>query len=74
MGERFRLLSEELNDKELAEFYRKLMVSEANHYTMFLKFARQFGEREEVDRKWQELLEYEASIMKNLGKNAGVHG
>ena len=72
--ERFRLLSEELNDKELAEFYRKLMVSEANHYTMFLKFARQFGEREEVDRKWQELLEYEASIMKNLGKNAGVHG
>ena len=32
--ERFRLLSEELEDKELAEFYRKLMVSEANHYTM----------------------------------------
>lgn len=39
--ERFRLLSEELEDKELAEFYRKLMVSEANHYTMFLGFARQ---------------------------------
>ena len=38
--ERFRLLSEQLKDKELAEFYHKLMVSEANHYTMFLKFAR----------------------------------
>lgn len=43
--ERFRLLSEHLEDKELAEFYRKLMVSEANHYTMFLGFARQFGNR-----------------------------
>ena len=38
--ERFRLLSEELEDKKLAKFYRKLMISEAGHYTMFLKFAR----------------------------------
>ncbi|HEY9184530.1 MAG TPA: tRNA-(ms[2]io[6]A)-hydroxylase [Salegentibacter sp.] len=73
--ERFRLLSEKLKDKELAEFYRNLMVSEANHYTMFLKFARQYGEdRNEVDRKWQELLEYEAQIMKDLGKDETIHG
>ncbi|MCK8481497.1 tRNA-(ms[2]io[6]A)-hydroxylase [Psychroserpens algicola] len=72
--ERFRLLSEELEDKELAEFYRKLMVSEANHYTMFLGFARQYGDRNEVDQKWQNLLDYEASIMKNLGKNETIHG
>jgi len=64
--ERFRLLSEELEDKKLAKFYRKLMISEAGHYTMFLKFARQYGNREEVDKKWQELLDYEASIMKEL--------
>lgn len=72
--ERFRLLSEELQDKELAEFYRKLMVSEANHYTMFLKFARQYGDRKEVDEKWQQLLEYEAEIMRNLGKEVTIHG
>lgn len=72
--ERFRLLSEHLEDKELAEFYRKLMVSEANHYTMFLGFARQFGNREEVDSKWQSLLEYEAKIMRNLGTKETVHG
>lgn len=72
--ERFRLLSEELQDKELAEFYRNLMVSEANHYTMFLGFARQYGDRKEVDKKWQELLDYEASIMKDLGKKETVHG
>lgn len=72
--ERFRLLSEELEDKELAEFYRKLMVSEANHYTMFLGFARKYGNREEVDRKWNEVLTFEAGVMKDLGKHQSIHG
>ena len=72
--ERFRLLSEELADAELAEFYRKLMISEAGHYTLFLKFARTYGKREEVDRKWQDLLAYEAEIMKDLGNTETVHG
>ena len=72
--ERFRLLSEELTDKKLAEFYRKLMVSEAGHYTMFLQFARQYGEREEVDEKWRQLLTHEAGIMKNLSKSESIHG
>jgi len=72
--ERFRLLSEELEDKELAEFYRKLMVSEANHYTMFLGFARQYGDRKEVDEKWQQLLKFEAEIMKDLSKSETIHG
>ena len=44
--ERFRLLSEQLEDQTLADFYQKLMVSEANHYTMFLGFARQYGDTE----------------------------
>jgi tRNA-(ms[2]io[6]A)-hydroxylase len=72
--ERFRLLSEELADKTLAKFYGMLMVSEANHYTMFLGFARQYGDRKEVDEKWQHLLDYEADIMKDLGKKETVHG
>jgi tRNA-(ms[2]io[6]A)-hydroxylase len=72
--ERFRLLSENIDDKELAEFYRNLMASEANHYTMFLKFARQYGNREEVDKKWQDLLEYEAQLIKNLGTKETMHG
>lgn len=72
--ERFRLLSEELQDKELAEFYRKLMVSEANHYTMFLGYARKYGNRKEVDEKWQNLLDFEADIMKNLSTSKTIHG
>ena len=72
--ERFRLLSEELDDKELSEFYYKLMVSEASHYTMFLKFAREYGDIEEVNAKWQALLDYEAEIMRNLGNKETIHG
>ena len=72
--ERFRLLSEQLKDKELAEFYHKLMVSEASHYTMFLKFARQYGDMSDVNQKWQDLLEYEAKIMRNLGTEEKIHG
>ncbi|WP_340066652.1 tRNA-(ms[2]io[6]A)-hydroxylase [Ascidiimonas aurantiaca] len=72
--ERFRLLSENIADKELADFYRSLMASEANHYTMFLKFAREYGNREEVDKKWQALLSFEAELMKDLGKKETMHG
>jgi tRNA-(ms[2]io[6]A)-hydroxylase len=72
--ERFRLLSEELQEPELREFYRVLMVSEANHYTLFLNFARQYGDRAEVDQKWKELLTFEAEVMKDLGKDQSIHG
>lgn len=72
--ERFRLLSKELKDPELAKFYRDLMVSEANHYSLFLKFARNYGIRKEVDRKWDDLLNFEAEILKNFGNQQLIHG
>lgn len=72
--ERFRVLSENLVDKELSEFYHTLMISEANHYTMFLKLARTYGKREEVDQMWQDLLEYEAEVISNLGTEGLIHG
>lgn len=72
--ERFKLLSENIKDQELATFYKNLMVSEANHYTMFLGFARQYGDRTEVDKKWQALLDFEADIMKDLGTKETMHG
>jgi len=50
------------------------MLSEANHYTMFLGFARQYGDRKEVDEKWQDLLNFEAQVMQDLSKNESIHG
>ena len=72
--ERFRLLSENLSDPELAKFYFDLMKSEAGHYTMFLKFARQYDDLEKVNKKWQALLEFEAQVMEELGTLERIHG
>ena len=72
--ERFKVLSENIADKELAEFYRNLMVSEANHYTMFLKFARKYGDVDEVNEMWQGLLAFEGDVMKDFGNKELIHG
>jgi len=72
--ERFKVLSENIADAEFADFYKKLMVSEANHYTMFLSFARQFGGREKVDVMWEGLLEFEGKVITEFGKTEHIHG
>ena len=72
--ERFKLLSEEINDKELAKFYHELMISEAGHYTAFIKFAKKYGEGVDVDKRWKELIEFEGKVIKNYGKSETIHG
>ena len=72
--ERFRVLSENIKDQKLATFYRDLMISEAGHYTTFLKFAKQYGESIDVDKRWSEWLEFEASIITKYGKQETIHG
>tara|TARA_B100001094_G_C17989311_1_gene699328 strand:- start:261 stop:842 length:582 start_codon:yes stop_codon:yes gene_type:complete len=72
--ERFRILSENIEDKELAKFYSNLMTSEARHYAMFLKLARKYGEGVDVDSRWKEFLVKEAEIMRGYGKKETVHG
>lgn len=72
--ERFRVLSENIKDQELAKFYRELMISEANHYTMFITFARKYGAGVDVDKRWKEWLEYEAKVIANYGKKETIHG
>ncbi len=72
--ERFRVLSENIADKELAAFYHELMISEANHYTMFIKFAKKYANGEDVDKRWEEYLEYEAKVIANYGKRETIHG
>lgn len=64
--ERFRLLSLHINDDDLKEFYYKFMVSEAGHYKMFLKLAKQYGGEEKVAQRWQEYLEWESEMLPTL--------
>lgn len=72
--ERFRVLSQNIKDVELAKFYHELMVSEAGHYTTFLKLAKKYSEKVDVDKRWKEWLAYEGSIITNYGKQETVHG
>lgn len=72
--ERFKVFSQNLEDKELSNFYKELMISEANHYITFLTFARSYMDRKVVDKKWQDLLNYEAAFIKDRGNKATVHG
>jgi tRNA-(ms[2]io[6]A)-hydroxylase len=73
--ERFRILSEQIKDEDLKVFYKELMISEANHYTTFLGFARKYGEGvEDVNARWQQWLEHEAEVVKNYGRSETIHG
>jgi tRNA 2-(methylsulfanyl)-N6-isopentenyladenosine37 hydroxylase len=64
--ERFRLLSEQLEDEKLRNFYYQFMVSEAGHYRLFLDLAKKYSLEETVRKRWKEWLVYEADIMKRL--------
>ncbi|MFM9989000.1 tRNA-(ms[2]io[6]A)-hydroxylase [Flavobacterium sp.] len=72
--ERFKVLSQNIKDKELANFYRELMISEAGHYTTFLGFARKYSEKVNVDKRWAEWLEFEGELISNYGTKETVHG
>ncbi len=72
--ERFKVLSDNINDADLREFYRMLMVSEANHYTMFLNFAKKYADGHDVEKRWQEWLDYEGEIIKGFGVKETIHG
>jgi len=72
--ERFKVLSQNIQDEKLATFYRDLMISEAGHYTTFLGFARKYTEKTDVDKRWQEWIDYETSIITKYGKQETIHG
>ena len=64
--ERFRLLSENIQDEELREFYRELMISEAAHYRVFVELAKEYMPAEVVKERLEEMLIAEAEIMKSM--------
>jgi tRNA-(ms[2]io[6]A)-hydroxylase len=64
--ERFKRLSEGLEDDYLRRFYRRFMESEAGHYTLFIDLAAQYINAEKVRQRWAEWLAEEARIMQSL--------
>jgi tRNA 2-(methylsulfanyl)-N6-isopentenyladenosine37 hydroxylase len=72
--ERFKVLSENIADKDLSEFYHELMISEATHYTMFIKLAKKYANGQDVDARWKEFLEFEGKIISKYGNKETIHG
>jgi tRNA-(ms[2]io[6]A)-hydroxylase len=64
--ERFKRLSEGLEDEYMQNFYRRFMESEAGHYTVFIELAETYIHKEKVRRRWNEWLKYEAEVMHTL--------
>jgi tRNA-(ms[2]io[6]A)-hydroxylase len=64
--ERFKRLSEGLEDENLQYFYRRFMESEAGHYTLFIELAETYIDKEKVRNRWQQWLDYEAGVITNL--------
>lgn len=64
--ERFRLLSEGLEEESLRKFYYKFMVSEAGHYRMFIDLAEQYYNTQQVKDAWQQWLQIETKVLAEL--------
>lgn len=64
--ERFKRLSDGLQDKYLQNFYRRFMESEAGHYALFIELAETYINKEKVRKRWNEWLEFERGVMLEL--------
>lgn len=64
--ERFKRLSEGLNDEYLRNFYRRFMESEAGHYHLFIELAETYIDKDKVRKRWKEWLDYEAEVISGL--------
>ena len=63
--ERFKRLSEGLEDASLRKFYRRFMESEAGHYTLFIELAEKYVDPLKVRARWNEWLAYEMDVMES---------
>ena len=64
--ERFKRLSEGLDDAYMRNFYRRFMESEAGHYTLFIELAETFLPKDKVRTRWQQWLKYENKVMDEM--------
>jgi tRNA-(ms[2]io[6]A)-hydroxylase len=64
--ERFKRLSEGLEDPYLRSFYRRFMESEAGHYHLFIELAEFYIDKDRVRHRWKEWLDHEAGMIQSL--------
>lgn len=72
-AEKLRLISEALDDPELARFYKMLWTSEAKHGDLYVKLALNYWSKETVYARLEELNTAEGEILANLDWIIGIH-
>ena len=69
--ERFAKLASRL-DRELAQFYKKLLKSEARHFEDYLKFAEKYAE-EDVSARIEDFAEKEEKLITTSDQHFRFH-
>jgi tRNA-(ms[2]io[6]A)-hydroxylase len=72
-AERFRLVAEALDNKDLKQFYKMLWTSEAKHGHIFVKMALEYFPEEEVYPRLDWWMEREAEVLDDLPIRAALH-
>lgn len=61
--ERFGVLRDQLQDRQLGEFFGSLFESEARHHSTYVRLATKFAAADEVRARLEQLAEAEAEIL-----------
>ncbi|MEN8194099.1 MAG: tRNA isopentenyl-2-thiomethyl-A-37 hydroxylase MiaE [Bacteroidota bacterium] len=72
--ERLQILEQNIDDDELKRLYNDLFPTEAGHYMMFVKLAKKYFNETQVEKRLNELSEFECSIVKSLPNLPTMHG
>ncbi len=72
-AERFRMVSEALDDPDLKRFYKMLWVSEAKHGHIFVKMALHYFPEDQVYKRLEWWIERESDIIQQLEIRPALH-
>lgn len=71
--ERLGLLALHCSERELAQFYRGLMASEARHYGIYWTLATTYFDRTEVTQRLDTLAAVESELLSTLHSEPRIH-
>ena len=71
--ERFARVAQAVTDSKLKDFYEDLVRSESRHHAVYLRLARLYFPREQVEERLDELLDVEAEVMRKQPLRPALH-
>lgn len=71
--ERLMLVADALEPGELKDLYMEVSRAEARHHGLFFRLARRYFSLDQVQKRADELLDFEAELIQTLPLRAAVH-